>query len=213
MKGNGVISVLARCLAGLTTLAAALLGSPAARAFALPAATPARASGLWLIDENMAPSARGPAVRTRKVWRVCLDRKADRALHELDAWEDRARVAVDGLRCDDPVYALTDRTLTSTMRCRGALPAAGADITTTLTRMTHFASNQEARSETVMDGGGHGRGRMVSTMRRTGPCPGNMKPGARLLLHWTVNGEETLKGQVRGNIFRQAGEHRRLTAH
>ena len=208
-----MISVLARCLAGLTTLAVALLGSPAARAFALPpAATPARASGLWLIDENMAPSARGPAVRTRKVWRVCLDHKADRALHELDAWEDRARAAADGLRCDDPVYALTDRSLTSTMRCGGASLASRADITATLTRTTHFASNQEVRSETVMDGGGHGRGRMVSTMRRTGPCPDSMKPGARLLLHWTVNGQETLKGRMRGNIFQQLDEYGRVTA-
>ena len=202
------MSVFVHCLAALTTLAVALLASPAARAFALPAATPARASGLWLIEEHMAPSARDPAVRTRKVWRICLDRKADRVLHELDVREDRARAAADGLRCGDPVYALTDRSLTSTMRCRGASPAGGADITATVARTTHFTSSREARSEAVMDGGGDGRRRVVATMHRTGPCPDSMKPGARLLLHWTVNGQETLKGQMRGNIFQKPGEHR-----
>lgn len=203
------MSATARFLSGLAVLVAPLLVSPAVHAFDRPVLAPERAGGLWVIDEDLAPAGRGYGIGMRKVWRVCLDRKADLALRELELREDRARAAADGLRCGEPVYALAGASVAATMQCRGASPVRGADVAVSLIRTTQTVSSLEMRSETVVRKNGEERRRMVAMMRRTGPCPDSMEPGARLLQHWRANGEETLKGQIRANIFSQRDELRR----
>jgi len=123
---------LVRALAVILAIAACT----GTRAVAQPADAPTRTPGLWLMERTGTIQDGKTAIEVQKIWHLCLDARADRALRKLEARERQAG----------------------------------------------------------------GAGRFVTRMQHLGPCEAGLRPGDMMLMHWRVNGEETLKGRQRSTI-------------
>lgn len=196
--------------------AAAFLIAPCtAAAFELPPNLPTRSEGLWEIDRTGTIGGQAISVEIRKVWNVCLDAKADRALHRLETREEQASVATLNARCEDPVFTVSGETLSSTMHCSGPSRTGDGVVATEISRITTFVSSEETRTESVTvnrGGGAPSGGRFVTRMKRLGDCPGDLNPGDMTLMHWQANGEETLKARQAQNIYRETESYETFIA-
>lgn len=54
---------------------------------------------------------------------------------------------------------------------------------------------------------GQDHGRSVIRMQRLGTCDAGLQPGDMMLMHWRVNGEETLKARQRQNILEEIARY------
>lgn len=190
--------------------ACALFASQASVAFDLPPDTPARRAGLWVVEQRGEIAGGKVAADTRKIWSVCLGRRTDRAFHELQLRDVQASLAKMSAICGEPAHALSGDTLSATLRCIAQPPGtAGIQVR----RITTFVSPEETRSRVSVlhDHGAQSAGQVVTTMKRTGTCPPDMKPGALLLMHWMLGDQETLKARQRSTIERElAGRKARI---
>lgn len=195
-------------------LGLALLPCTAA-AFEMPADIPARSEGLWQIDRQGTFRDGTTTIDVQKVWTICLDAKADRALHEFEIRENQASAAVRKETCDKPIFTLVENVLSSSMRCSGLSPVTGKIGSSEFTRFTTFVSADEVRSETMIanhNNAAESDGRFMTQMTRLGACEGSLKPGGMMLMHWRVNGEETLKARQIQNLYREISDFKELTA-
>lgn len=186
-----------------------------AAALDLPAKIPVRSEGLWQIDRQGTFRDGTTTINVQKVWTICLDAKADRALHEFEVRENQASAATRKEACGKPIFTLVENTLSSTMRCSGFSAATGKVGSSEFTRFTTFVSADEVRSETMIanrNNAAESDGRLTTQMTRRGACDGSLKPGGMMLMHWRVNGEETLKARQIRNIYREISDFRAQTA-
>jgi hypothetical protein len=186
-----------------------------ASALDLPANIPARSEGLWQIDRQGTFRDASTTINVQKVWTICLDAKADRALHEFEVRENQASAAMRKESCGKPIFTLVEDTLSSTMRCSGLSGATGKIGSSEFTRFTTFVSADEVRSETMIanrNNAAESDGRFTTHMTRLGACDGSLKPGGMMLMHWRVNGEETLKAREIQNVYREISDFRAQTA-
>ena len=193
----------------LSVAVSVFLPAVAALAFDLPDRLPTRAEGLWTIErtESVVRSGPGATFESQKVWRICLDAKSDRALHELEVREQQAQIAGLGGTCEAPRLERSGNVLSWTMRCTGVSPAGGGDVASEVRHATTFVSDTRTSTETVVANraGSTARsgGRFLARMERVGPCEAGMRPGDMVLAHWRIGGEETLKARRRSTV---AGE-------
>ncbi|OHV79444.1 DUF3617 family protein [Rhizobium sp. LCM 4573] len=192
-----------------------LLGlSTSASSFELPRDLPAREEGLWVIDQIGTISDGKTTFDIQKIWNICLDAKADHALHELELREQQASVASHNETCEEPQSKLSDNSLSWTMHCSGPSPIEDKIGKTYIQHSTTFLASDEARSESVIvnrDNLIQSRGSFVTRMKRLGACQDSLQPGDMMLMHWRVNGEETLKGRQSRNIYSEIANHIEFT--
>ncbi|HEU4987116.1 MAG TPA: DUF3617 family protein [Rhizobiaceae bacterium] len=190
--------------------------SPAALAFEIPQNVPVREEGLWEIDRTGTISDGNTTISIRKVWNICLDAKADRALHELEIREEEANIATMNECCDDSKFTLTDNNiLSSVMHCSGPSRIEDRIGKSEIRRSTSFLSDRETRTEsTTVNRGGliESDGRFVTHAKRLGDCPDNQKAGDMMLMHWMVNDEETLKARQAKSIYSEIEFYKTRTA-
>ncbi len=190
--------------ASLLPACAALFGAlacPAVFGFDLPADLPSRAEGLWRIERTETLNHGDTAIAMEKIWNVCLDARADRAVHMLELYEQRASVAGLGVRCEAPQFAVAGNDFSWTMQC--AATDYNATRTSAIRHMATFDGADHMQAETsIVNRGGpiQGEGRFIARMERIGACESGMQPGDMLLMHWRVNGEETLKGRQKRTV-------------
>jgi len=204
----------ARLLRPLVVVVAIGLG-PSAFGFELPADLPTRNDGLWIIDQTGTISDGETTFEVQKIWSICLDGKADRALHELDVREQQASVATLNETCNEPQPTLSGNVLSWTMHCAGPSPIEDKIGKSDIRNTTTFEAHDETHSETVIinrDNLVQSHGRFHAEMKRTGICEGGLKPGDMILKHWRVNGEETLKARQRRNVHDEIANHKAFTA-
>jgi len=190
-----------------------LLGSWAACALTLPARLPARDAGSWLIEQTSTIGAGATTVDIQKIWKICLDAKTDRALHELVVREQQASLASLKAHCEEPRPTLAGNELAWTMRCAG--PSSADDDAAEVRHRTTFISSDETRGETMAVTGkapDDAHGRFVIHMTRAGVCESGLKPGDMMLMHWRANGEETLKGRQFRTLREEIAHYKALTA-
>jgi hypothetical protein len=150
-----------------------------------------------------------------KTWEICLDPRTDRALHELEVREQQASVAGLNERCEEPQPTLSGNTLSWTMHCSGPSPMDDKIGKTEVRHTTTFVAGDETRAETVIinrDNLIQSRGRFITQMKRKGVCHSGWMPGDMMLMHWRVNGEETLKARQRRNLYDEIANHKTFTA-
>ncbi|TKT78316.1 hypothetical protein [Aquamicrobium sp. LC103] len=198
-------------------LAAVLaLGSfPDALAFELPSDMPARNGGLWILDQTSTISDGKTTFAIQKIWNACLDTKADLALHELEMREQEASVASLDEACEEPRPTISSNILSWTMQCSGPSKTENKTRKTEVQHTTTFVSSDETRAETVIVNRGNiaeSHGRFLARMKRFGKCEGGLKPGEMTLVHWRVNGEETLKARQSRNIYEEIENRKAFTA-
>lgn len=196
-------------------VAVAVAAPAAGHAFELPAGVPARAQGLWLIERSGTVGDGQAITHTQKIWQACLDARADRALHELEAREQQASVAGLGQQCDEPRPALSGKTLSWTMHCSAVSPVEDQARTTEVQHTTTFLDADRTRAETVIASRHNGvsrQGRVLIHMQRAGACAPGLAPGDTMLMHWRINGEETLKSRQIRNIHGEIAQHKAYTA-
>lgn len=186
-----------------------LAGSGAVFALDLPDGAPTRNGGLWAMVQTGTLSDGETTIDTEKVWEICLDPRADRALHELEVREQQARVAGLNERCEEPRPTVSGNMLSWTMHCSGPSP----DDTIGKTEVRHtatFVTGDVSRAETIINRDNliQSHGRFVTQMTRTGLCQSGWKPGDMMLMHWRVNGEETLKARQRRNLHDEIANHK-----
>lgn len=203
-------------LSGPFLVGTLFLGSWAA-AFAvdLPEGVPMRNEGLWHMEQTGTISDGETTFDIEKTWEICLDPSADRALRELEVREQQASVASLNERCEEPQPTLSGNTLAWTMRCAGPSPIEDKIGKTDIRHTATFVGGDETRAETVIinrDNLIRSRGRFVTQMKRTGACESGSKPGDMMLMHWRVNGEETLKARQRRNLYDEITNHKTFTA-
>jgi len=194
--------------------ALAWAASAAAMGFELPAEVPARAPGLWSMDQAGTISDGTTTFEIQKLWQVCLDESADRALHELEVREQQASVAGLNERCEEPRPVLKNGELSWTMHCSGPSPIEDKIGKTDVRHSAAFTGEEETRAETLVvnrDNLTHSNGRFTTRMKRLGACPQGQKSGDMLLMHWRVNGEETLKGRQHRNVFEEIANNKTFT--
>jgi hypothetical protein len=201
----------------LCSLAVALaLGlCPSAFGFELPADLPARNEGLWIIDRTGTISDGKTTFEIQKIWNICLDAKADHALHELEVREQQASVAALNETCDEPRPTLAGNMLSWTMHCSGPSPIEDKTGKTDIRHATTFTSDDETRAESAIvnrDNVVQSRGKFLTRMKRLGACESGLKPGDMMLMHWRVNGEETLKARQSRNVYDETANHKAFTA-
>ena len=195
-------------------LVSALAAGSCATAFAFefPPNLPARNEGLWQMSQTATVRDGGRTLEVRKVWNVCLDARASRALHELEVRERQASAAGRQESCEDPRPEFSGNTLSWAMHCTGRSPTAhNIDIR----HATLFLSRDETRAESaVTDRGGSAQRRdlVFTHMKRLGACEKGWKPGDMRLMHWRVDGDETLKGRQDGDVYREIENHKAFTA-
>ncbi|MGH6763664.1 MAG: DUF3617 family protein [Phyllobacterium sp.] len=198
----------------LCSLTTALASFPAF-GFEFPANLPARSEGLWLMDQTGTISDGVTTFEIQKIWNVCLDAKADRALHELEVREQQASVASLNETCEEPEFKRSGNTLFWTMHCAGPSPIENKIGTTDIRHTTAFVTSDETRAESVIvnrDNLIQSEGQFVTSMKRAGTCDGGLKAGDMMLMHWRVNGEETLKARQRRNVYDEIANHKLFTA-
>jgi hypothetical protein len=203
--------------AALRALAAALaLGPlPAAFAFELPAELPARDDGMWLMDQTGTISDGETTFEIQKIWNICLDEGADRALHELEVREQQASVASLNETCEEPQPELSGNTLSWTMRCSGPSPIDDRIGKTDIRHEITFEASGETRATSVVENRDNliqSHGQFRTHMTRLGECEGGAKPGDMTLLNWRVNGEETLKARQTRNVYNEIEHFKTFTA-
>lgn len=190
--------------ARLLPVCAALLGAlacPAVFGFDLPADLPSRAEGLWRIERTETLSHGETAIAMEKIWNVCLDARADRALHALDVHEQRASVAGLGQICEAPQFAVEGNDVSWTMRCPARRDEARVSD---IRHITTFVAPDRVQAETVIVNRGgqvQSQGKFVARMEHLGACEGGMQPGDMLLMHWRINDEETLKARQKRTVY------------
>ncbi|MGB6104810.1 MAG: hypothetical protein WBF88_13305 [Pusillimonas sp.] len=183
--------------------------------FEFPADMPARADGRWLMEKMGTISDGKTTFDIQKVWEICLDGKADRALHELEVREQQASVASLNEACDEPRPVYSQGVLSWAMHCQGPSHVDDKVGKTDIRHSTSFISGSETRAESVIvnrDNLIHSNGRFLTHMKRLGDCGGGLTPGGMLLMHWRVNGEETLKARQRRNVFEDVANSKVFTA-
>ncbi len=198
------------CLAALAWGA-----SSAAPGLELPADTPLRQPGLWSMEQTGTISDGETTFEIQKVWQICLGGGADRALHELEVSEQRASVAGLNERCDEPKPVFKEGRLSWSMYCSGPSPIEDKIGKTEIRHATTFVSDEETRAETVVvnrDNLIRSNGRFDTVMKRLGACEEGGKAGDMLMMHWRVNGEETLKARQFRNVFEELDNSRTFTA-
>ncbi|GGE51232.1 hypothetical protein GCM10007276_30380 [Agaricicola taiwanensis] len=154
-------------------------------------------------------------IEVQKIWNICLDSKADRALHELDVREQQASVAGLNETCEEPKPALSGNVLSWAMHCRGPSPIEDKIGKTDIRHATTFVSGRETAAEIVIinrDNLVQSHGRFLTRMERRGTCDSGLKPGDMMLMHWRVNGEETLKARQSRNIYDEIEHQKAFTA-
>jgi len=199
----------------LLVAAFAMSSAPPAFCFELPANLPARTKGLWIIDQTGSISDGETTFDIQKIWNICLDEKADRALHELEVREQEASVAALNETCKEPRPAFSGNVLSWRMHCAGPSPIEDKIGKTDVRNTTTFVSGDETRSKTIIinrDNLIQGRGRFQVDMKRIGTCEGGLLPGDMTLMHWRVNGEETLKARQSRNVHEEIASHKAFTA-
>lgn len=177
-----------------------------ALAFELPAGVPARSDGLWSMERNGRITDGTTTFDVQKHWRICLDAKANRALHEFEVREAQAMVAPVNQKCDEPQFSLAGNALSSRMTCAGPSPIEDKIGTTTVEETTVFTSPDESRAETITrrrDAPGESETRSTTTMKRIGACAAGQSPGSMTMTNWRINGEESLKAMQRKNLYRE----------
>lgn len=189
----------------------------AAPALEVPADLPSRSEGLWVIDQTRIGMGADDdtAFETRKTWNICLDAGADRALHEFEFRQQQAKAARLGATCEVKQSSLSGNVFTWTMDCTGPTENEEKVGKFGIRYTTTFGSSEETQAETVLvgpDKSGEHSGDFVSHMKRIGVCDGGLKPGDMILMHWRVNGEETLKARQRGNIHDEIEKQKLFTA-
>jgi len=187
--------------------------SSAAWSFELPGEVPARTPGLWSMDQAGTISDGKTTFEIQKVWHVCLDEKADRALHELEVREQQASVAGLNETCEEPRPVFKSGELSWAMHCSGPSPIEDKIGKTDIRHSATFTGDEETRAETIVvnrDNLIHSNGRFTTRMKRLGACPQGRKSGDMLLMHWRVNGEETLKGRQHRNVFEEIANNKTL---
>lgn len=193
-----------------------VLGVPAlAAGFELPPDVPTRNEGLWLMEQAGTISDGETTFEIRKIWHVCLDARADRALHELEIREQQASVASLNEICEEPRLTFQGNSLSWTMSCSGPSIIEDKIGKTDVRHTTSFLNDNETRAESIVinrDNLIHSDGRFVTHMQRLGACDGDFKPGDMMLRHWRVNGEETLKGRQLRSLFEEIATNKALTA-
>src|SRR5690606_22560816 len=131
----------------------------------------------------------------------CLDARTDRALHALEVHEQRASVAGLGETCAAPQFAVAGNEFSGTMQCRAR--SENGTRSSDIRHAATFVAADRAQSETVvLNRGGaiQSQGRFVARMEHIGVCEQGMQPGDMLLMHWRIDGEETLKGRQRRTV-------------
>jgi hypothetical protein len=184
-------------------------------AWQLPESLPARNDGLWAIDRTGTLSDGETTFEIQKIWKVCLDAKADHALHELEVHEQAASVATLNETCGEPDFAASGNGVSWTMHCSGPSPVEDKIGKTDIRHTTTWATPDETRAEIDIvnrDNLIQSRGRFLVHMKRVGACEGDMKPGDMMLMHWRVNGEETLKSRQRRNVYDEIATQKKFTA-
>lgn len=193
----------------------ALLGAGRAFAFELPVDVATRNDGAWRISRTGTISDGKTTFDVSKTWTICLDGRADRALYELAVLKQQASVASLNERCAEPRATFTGETVTWAMHCSGPSPIEDKIGKTDIHHTTTLLTGDETRSETVIvnrDNLIESRSDFVTHMERTGGCQEGWRPGDMMLMHWRVNGEETLKGRQRQNVFHQISDYKTFIA-
>jgi hypothetical protein len=181
----------------------------------LPEGLPTRGDGLWTIDRTGTLSDGETAFEIQRIWNVCLDAKADRALHELEVREQAASVAPLNETCGEPEFTASGDAVAWTLYCSGPSPAEGEIRKTEIRYTTTWTAPDETRAEIDIvnrDNLIQSRGRFLVRMKRVGACEANRKPGDMMLMHWRVNGEETLKSRQNRNVYDEIANRKALTA-
>lgn len=198
-------------LAGTLSLACTCL----AFGFGLPANLPTRAEGLWRIERTGTISDGKTTFEIQKIWNVCLDAKADRALHALEVYEQQASVAGLNERCEDPQTEFSGNTFSWNMHCSGPSPIENKTGKTDIRHATTFIADDRTQAESVIanrDNLVESDGRFVTQMQHLGACEAGMQPADMTLMHWRVNGEETLKARQKRNVYSEIEYYRKFTA-
>ncbi|PWJ82249.1 hypothetical protein C7441_10915 [Pseudaminobacter salicylatoxidans] len=189
--------------------------SHAAPAFELPVDLPSRSEGLWTVDQSSTLSESTTSFDIRKIWKVCLDAGADRALHELEAREQQSNIASLKEICEEPQASVSGNVLSWSMHCSGPSPSADKTGTSDVRHKTTFVSNEETRAETAVvnqDKRSRSHGQFFTHMKHVGSCEGGLRPGDMMLTNLLVNGEETLKARQLRNIYREIEDQKLFTA-
>jgi hypothetical protein len=186
-----------------------------ALAFELPADLPAREDGLWIIDRSGTISDGKTTFEIQKIWNICLDAPADRALHELEVREQQASVATLNETCEEPQPGVSGNRLEWTMHCSGPSRIEDKIGRTDIRHLTIFESSDETRAKSTIvnrDNLIQSDGHFSIHMKRVAACPGGLRPGDMRLMHWRVNGEETLKARQSRNLYNEIANHKTFTA-
>lgn len=198
-------------LAGAVSLASCSL----AFGFDLPADLPVRAEGLWRIDRTGTITDGKTTFEIQKIWNVCLDAKADRALHALEVYEQQASVAGLKETCEGPQPAFAGNTFSWTMHCAGPSPIENKTGKTDIRHTTTFVAGDQTQGESVIinrDNLVESDGRFLTRMQHLGACEAGTKPADMTLMHWRVNGEETLKARQKRDVYSEIEYYRKFTA-
>ncbi len=185
-----------------------------ASAFELPAQLPERGEGLWQMDQTGTIGDGETTFDIQKIWNICLDARADRALHELEVREQQASVASLKESCEEPQPKLSGNVLSWEMHCSGPSPIEDKIGKTDIRHATTFIAGEETRAQSVIvnrDNLIRSRGQFLTHMKRLGPCEGGSKPGDMMLMHWRVDGQETLKARQSRNVYDEIANHKLFT--
>lgn len=150
----------------------------------------------------------------QKIWNICLDAKADRALHELEMREQEASVASLRQTCQKPRLIASTSTFAWTMECSGRSPVDGTPGKADIKHITTFVSDKETQAETIIVNGDpliQREGRFLTRMKNVGACVGGLKPGDMTLVHWRINGDETLENRQRRTVHDEIANLKALT--
>jgi hypothetical protein len=185
----------------------------AALAIELPDGVPTRSNGLWTMERKGRITDGTTTFNIEKRWRICLDAKSGRALHEFEVREAQALVAPVKQKCDEPRFSLDGNKLSMKMRCAGHSSVEDKSGTTTVEQTTIFVSADETRAKTTTlrrDALGQSDATFTTVMKRAGACPAGQRPGAMTMTSWRVNGEETLKAMQVRNLYREIETFRQV---
>ena len=192
-----------RIRSGCVTLLSSIFVAPLVYGFDLPEDLPARSDGLWRIERTETLAQENMGLEMRKVWHVCLDKKADRDLHALEIYEQQASVVKLGEICAAPEFDVAGNSFSWGMQCTA--PEQHGTRTSQIRQLATAQADDRMQAETTItnhNGLSQGEGRFAARMERVGACV-DQQPGDMLLMHWSINGEETLKAQQRRTV---AGE-------
>jgi len=193
---------------------AACLCAPDAAAFDLPQGTPGRQAGMWQVELSGRLEHQDGVFNIRKTSRICLDAKADGALHELNFRESEMFAAAAGEACEAPRFSLRGNVLSAASSCRGSAgggqPAGSRAIrwTTTFVDARHVQTQFSSQNQGPLFDSAL---RFTESMRYLGGCEAGYRAGDMLKMSWKVDGDETLKSRSRENVHRLLEDYRLST--